>query len=190
MENINKKLFYHPLTVLLRNKINQIRKQQIIPIDSELMASRFAKLGTNKDDFNDNNNFFSLHFSDLSQGGYQDLDDIDNPSENIIPTEDPFKLLTNFKRLEPYFDPNVNSNVTALVGKSAYLNCIVKNLGNKTVEYRGCFYRLFIRQTLTQIGSITNRNLILQLVERNLIWQTPRSCHEPQFAWSAWRTMR
>lgn len=74
--------------------------------------------------------------SDLSHGGYQDLDDIDNPSENIIPTHDPFKLLTNFKRLEPYFDPNVNQNVTALVGKSAYLNCIVQNLGNKTVEYK------------------------------------------------------
>ena len=73
-------------------------------------------------------------FSDLSHGGYQELDDIDNPSENIIPTYDPFKLLTNLKRLEPYFDPNVNQNVTALVGKSAYLNCIVKNLGNKTVE--------------------------------------------------------
>lgn len=74
------------------------------------------------------------YLPDLSHGGYQDLDDIDNPSENIIPTHDPFKLLTNLKRLEPYFDPNVNQNVTALVGKSAYLNCVVKNLGNKTVE--------------------------------------------------------
>lgn len=43
--------------------------------------------------------------------------------------------MTNLKRQEPYFDPNVNQNVTALVGKSAYLNCIVKNLGNKTVEF-------------------------------------------------------
>lgn len=72
--------------------------------------------------------------SDLSHGGYQELDEIDNPTDNIIPTNDPFKLLTNPKRLEPYFDPNVNQNVTALVGKSAYLNCIVNNLGNKTVE--------------------------------------------------------
>jgi hypothetical protein len=78
---------------------------------------------------------FRFSFADLSHGGYQDLDDIENPSENIIPTEDPFKLLTNPKRLEPYFDPNVNQNVTALVGKSAYLNCIAKNLGNKTVEF-------------------------------------------------------
>jgi hypothetical protein len=83
-------------------------------------------------------------FSDYSHGGYhqqnkqqQHIDDEDihnHDSFNVIPTEDPFRLLTNLKRLEPYFDPNVNQNVTALVGKSAYLNCIVKNLANKTVE--------------------------------------------------------
>lgn len=33
----------------------------------------------------------------------------------------------------PYFEPSVSKNVTALVGKTAYLNCKVKNLGNKTV---------------------------------------------------------
>lgn len=86
-----------------------------------------------------NTKIIFLSFSDLSHGGYHDeleLDDLDDLSDNIIPnpTHDPFKLLTNLKRLEPYFDPNVNQNVTALVGKSAYLNCIVKNLGNKTVE--------------------------------------------------------
>ncbi|XP_059614665.1 lachesin-like isoform X2 [Phlebotomus argentipes] len=36
---------------------------------------------------------------------------------------------------EPYFDPMTLSNVTALVGKSAYLNCRVRNLGNKTVSW-------------------------------------------------------
>lgn len=78
---------------------------------------------------------FKFPISDLSHGGYSQLDDIDGPSHNIIPTNDPFKLFPNEKRLEPYFDPNVNQNVTALVGKSAYLNCIVKNLGNRTVEW-------------------------------------------------------
>lgn len=34
---------------------------------------------------------------------------------------------------EPYFDISVQNNVTALVGKSAYLSCRVRNLGNKTV---------------------------------------------------------
>ncbi|XP_021706485.1 uncharacterized protein LOC110678170 [Aedes aegypti] len=36
---------------------------------------------------------------------------------------------------EPYFDDTTPHNVTALVGKSAYLSCRVKNLGNKTVSW-------------------------------------------------------
>ncbi|XP_021940327.1 uncharacterized protein LOC110839985 [Zootermopsis nevadensis] len=32
----------------------------------------------------------------------------------------------------PYFEPLASKNVTALVGKTAYLNCRVRNLGNKT----------------------------------------------------------
>lgn len=35
---------------------------------------------------------------------------------------------------EPYFDESTLKNVTALVGKSAYLNCRVRNIGNKTVS--------------------------------------------------------
>ncbi|XP_046403244.1 immunoglobulin superfamily DCC subclass member 3-like isoform X4 [Ischnura elegans] len=38
-------------------------------------------------------------------------------------------------RNEPYFDPMTPRNVTALVGKSAYLSCRVRNLGNKTVSW-------------------------------------------------------
>ncbi|XP_059487009.1 uncharacterized protein LOC132203327 isoform X2 [Neocloeon triangulifer] len=38
-------------------------------------------------------------------------------------------------RNEPYFDPLTPRNVTALVGKSAYLTCRVRNLGNKTVSW-------------------------------------------------------
>ncbi|XP_065206285.1 kin of IRRE-like protein 1 [Planococcus citri] len=37
--------------------------------------------------------------------------------------------------LIPYFDPSMPTNVTALVGKSAYLSCKVRNLGNKTVSW-------------------------------------------------------
>lgn len=40
----------------------------------------------------------------------------------------------NPKWSEPYFDISVPNNVTALVGKSAYLSCRVRNLGNKTVR--------------------------------------------------------
>ncbi|XP_019868521.2 lachesin isoform X2 [Aethina tumida] len=35
----------------------------------------------------------------------------------------------------PYFDSEISGNVTALVGKSAYLSCKVRNLGNKTVSW-------------------------------------------------------
>lgn len=34
----------------------------------------------------------------------------------------------------PYYDVSASRNVTALVGKTAYLNCRIKNLGNKTVS--------------------------------------------------------
>lgn len=34
----------------------------------------------------------------------------------------------------PYIDKAVSKNVTALLGKTAYLNCRVKNVGNKTVS--------------------------------------------------------
>lgn len=33
----------------------------------------------------------------------------------------------------PSFDTTASKNVTALVGKTAYLNCRIRNLGNKTV---------------------------------------------------------
>lgn len=33
----------------------------------------------------------------------------------------------------PYFDVSASRNVTALVGTTTYLNCRVRNLGNKTV---------------------------------------------------------
>lgn len=36
----------------------------------------------------------------------------------------------------PHFDTSVPNNVTGLVGKTAYLNCRVKNLGNRTVSKR------------------------------------------------------
>ncbi|XP_059218924.1 hemicentin-1 [Stomoxys calcitrans] len=37
--------------------------------------------------------------------------------------------------IEPYFGPTTPRNVTALMGKSAYLSCRVRNLANKTVSW-------------------------------------------------------
>lgn len=39
----------------------------------------------------------------------------------------------------PYFDKASSKNVTALLGKITYLNCRVKNLGNKTVSATGIY---------------------------------------------------
>jgi len=39
-------------------------------------------------------------------------------------------------KLVPHFDKAASKNVTSLLGKTAYLNCKVKNLGNKTVSYK------------------------------------------------------
>lgn len=35
---------------------------------------------------------------------------------------------------DPFFERKSSKNVTALLGKTTYLNCRVKNLGNKTVS--------------------------------------------------------
>lgn len=35
----------------------------------------------------------------------------------------------------PYFDLNSSGNVTAVLGKTALLNCRVKNIGNRTVRH-------------------------------------------------------
>lgn len=44
--------------------------------------------------------------------------------------------------LEPTFDLTQPRNVTALIGKTAYLTCRVRHLGNKTV----CFHTSIIHQ--------------------------------------------
>lgn len=46
----------------------------------------------------------------------------------------PVTSTPQISKYEPYFDPMTPRNVTALVGKSAYLTCRVRNLANKTVS--------------------------------------------------------
>lgn len=58
---------------------------------------------------------------------YRVLDDISTTTSTLATYPHP-------KWLEPYFDPSTPRNVTALMGKSAYLSCRVRNLGNKTVS--------------------------------------------------------
>lgn len=47
------------------------------------------------------------------------------------------------KWVDPHFDQTMPKNITSLVGKSAYLGCRVKNLGNKTVSFTILFHSTF-----------------------------------------------
>ncbi|XP_037935209.1 uncharacterized protein LOC119669401 [Teleopsis dalmanni] len=78
--------------------------------------------------------------SDMTNGGvqgpiegYNSLDEVTTttaPTTTNIPTS-----YMHPKWIEPYFDPSTPRNVTGLMGKSAYLSCRVRNLGNKTVSW-------------------------------------------------------
>lgn len=69
----------------------------------------------------------SAFLHQYGKDGYNTFDDTSTifPSHNSI---------TGPKWNEPYFDNSVGNNVTSLVGKSAYMSCRVRNLGNKTVS--------------------------------------------------------
>lgn len=62
-----------------------------------------------------------------AKDGYNTFDD----TSTIFPAHN---SITGQKWNEPYFDNTVANNVTALVGKSAYLSCKVRNLANRTVS--------------------------------------------------------
>ncbi|EDX09940.1 GD14231 [Drosophila simulans] len=72
--------------------------------------------------------------------GYNSLDDLltttptPGQAAMLLPTA-PTAAYTHPKWMEPYFDPSTPRNVTALMGKSAYLSCRVRNLANKTVSW-------------------------------------------------------
>ncbi|XP_070154300.1 neurotrimin isoform X3 [Polyergus mexicanus] len=57
----------------------------------------------------------------------------------------------------PYFDKSASKNVTALLGKTTYLNCRVKNLGNKTMTLQVSWVRHRDVHLLT-IGRYTYTN--------------------------------
>lgn len=57
-----------------------------------------------------------------------------NTFDDDASTDFPYNSITTLKWNETYFDNSVPNNVTALMGKSAYLSCKVRNLGNKTVS--------------------------------------------------------
>ncbi|XP_021708568.1 uncharacterized protein LOC110679012 isoform X1 [Aedes aegypti] len=74
---------------------------------------------------------------------------------------------TDATRTGPYFDLSASKNVTALLGKTAYLNCRVKNLGNKTM--------------LLQVSWVRHRDIHLLTVGRYTYTsdQRFRAIHHP-----------
>ncbi|KAG5672143.1 hypothetical protein PVAND_002297 [Polypedilum vanderplanki] len=74
---------------------------------------------------------------------------------------------SDVNRSGPYFDVAASKNVTALLGKTAYLNCRVKNLGNKTM--------------LLQVSWVRHRDIHLLTVGRYTYTSDQRfkSIHHP-----------
>ncbi|KAH8409673.1 hypothetical protein KR222_001441 [Zaprionus bogoriensis] len=77
-------------------------------------------------------------------------------------------LIEDARNSGPYFDRGASKNVTALLGKTAYLNCRVKNLGNKTM--------------LLQVSWVRHRDIHLLTVGRYTYTsdQRFRAIHQPQ----------
>lgn len=76
----------------------------------------------------------SAYVAAASSGGSPQSASSSAPSANgVLPESTGVGIGSVSKWDEPYFDDTTPHNVTALVGKSAYLSCRVKNLGNKTV---------------------------------------------------------
>ncbi|XP_032691377.1 lachesin-like isoform X2 [Odontomachus brunneus] len=65
--------------------------------------------------------------------------------------------LEDTTRSGPYFDKSASKNVTALLGKTTYLNCRVKNLGNRTMTLQVSWVRHRDVHLLT-IGRYTYTN--------------------------------
>lgn len=65
---------------------------------------------------------------------YQFHNDYESENSFTVETDNEDAALHNALNRGPYFDISASKNVTALVGNTAYLNCRVRNLGNKTVR--------------------------------------------------------
>lgn len=73
-----------------------------------------------------------FHF--IFAGSTKQLDEYNHDDSSSSDEEDPSINLMSSSFRGPYFDTTASKNVTALVGKTAYLNCRVRNLGNRTVS--------------------------------------------------------
>ncbi|KAF3422329.1 hypothetical protein E2986_10876 [Frieseomelitta varia] len=78
---------------------------------------------------------FSL-FTDTLSLGDRTMDNMDRHASQNRPRNQLLADPSGLKpKVEPTFDYSQNTNVTALIGKTAYLTCKVRNLGDKTVSW-------------------------------------------------------
>lgn len=83
----------------------------------------------NQEQFQNNNNNNNIQ----QQLNNEQLVLLHNVTFNEVTPKDE-RTATHIINRGPFFDVTASKNVTALVGKTAYLNCRVHNLNNKTVS--------------------------------------------------------
>lgn len=86
----------------------------------------------------DNRNFYNNHNQNGDGGGGGDADKINNALNR-----------------GPFFDVSASKNVTALVGKTANLNCRIKNLQNKTVSKHTVYLLIFTIFTIQNDNNVS-----------------------------------
>ena len=93
----------------------------------ETTSSQQDQYYSDKDNFSPNNEH-STYFH-TSTGDDNNDNNYDNSENNNV------VVVSNPLDRGPFFEISASKNVTALVGNTAYLNCRVRNLGNKTVTH-------------------------------------------------------
>lgn len=91
--------------------------------------------------------------STINNQQYQFHNDYDNENGFTSENGSDDAALHNALNRGPYFELSASKNVTALVGNTAYLNCRVRNLGNKTVmQFRSIKFWFYVNgNSLTPI---------------------------------------
>ncbi|KAH1006155.1 hypothetical protein HUJ05_006919 [Dendroctonus ponderosae] len=116
-------------SLLLSFLLSQLRNYQLAKFEQRPVLSPFRGLPKLNNPWQINgllilNGGFLAGFSRVKrQDGSQSLAEVENEIEPLIIDRGPF------------FDKSVSRNVTALVGKTTYLGCRVRNLGNRTVSW-------------------------------------------------------
>jgi hypothetical protein len=105
-----------------------------------------------------NNKHYQFH-SDYDENSFNDGNgqNSNNNNNNNNNHNDNGDALQSALNRGPYFDISASRNVTALVGTTAYLNCRVRNLGNKTltwIRHRDLHLLTIGKETYTQ-GKLT-----------------------------------